>query len=71
MLKKKSKAEYASEEEITFFYLVIHKKDKDSDTHCSIPFSSREDALKSKFYKDNRYKRIIRIEARDSWLKQL
>ena len=70
-IDKKSTAEYASEENITFFYLVIFKFDDSDEMDCSCPYPSKKEARDTEEYKLSKYKRIIRIEARENWLKRL
>ena len=69
-IEKKSTAEYENEEDTTFFYLIIYKKDDDSKIRLSFDFSNRESAVNSPTYKEAKYKRIVRIEAKENWLKK-
>ena len=66
-----TEANYESEDDTTFFYLIVYKKTKDSEVEVSRRFLKREAAMNDKLYIDSRYKRIVRLEVKDDWLRQI
>ena len=56
---------------ITCHYIVAYKQTKGSEVKLSKSYSSREVALHSIEYTNSEFKRIMRLEVSEAWLKRL